>query len=68
MKLSTIYAALMAMLVILTHLSFVAHGEPAALQTALGDLEVGGQWIYGDLQQGIAAAKESGNPLFVLFR
>jgi hypothetical protein len=38
------------------------------LQTALQDLEVGSDWIYGDLEQGTALAKETGKPLFVLFR
>jgi hypothetical protein len=34
----------------------------------LEDLEVGGGWLYGDLEAGIAQAKESGQALFVLFR
>ena len=60
----------MAMLILcLTSLNhLVAQEEPAGLQTNLKDLEVGGEWIYDDLNQGIALAKESGKPLFVLFR
>ena len=42
--------------------------SPTDLQTNLEDLEVGGDWMYGDLDKGIALAKESGKPLFVLFR
>ena len=42
-----------------------AQPEKTALQT---DLEVGGQWSYGDLEKGVTLALESGKPLFVLFR
>ena len=40
----------------------------SALQQDLKDVEVGSGWLYGDLDAGIARAKESGQPLFVLFR
>ena len=56
------------MFIILTHFYFVTQADSAPLQTTLDDLEVGGDWIYDDLEQGIALAKESGKPLFVLFR
>lgn len=45
-----------------------AQPEETALQTDLDDLEVGGQWSYGDLEKGVTLALESGKPLFVLFR
>ncbi len=38
------------------------------LQLELEDVEIGGGWIYGDLDEGFAQAKETGQPLFVLFR
>ena len=45
-----------------------AQGDVTDLQTNLGDVEIGGQWIYGNFEQGIERALESGKPLFVLFR
>jgi small neutral amino acid transporter SnatA (MarC family) len=38
------------------------------LQLELEDVEIGGGWLYGDLDAGFAQAKETGQPLFVLFR
>ena len=52
----------------LTFLNLVAQAETTALQTDLKDLEVSGDWLYGDLDKGIALAKDSGKPMFVLFR
>jgi hypothetical protein len=45
-----------------------AQQDATALQTDIGDLEVGGGWIYGDLEKGIEIATDNGKPLFVLFR
>ncbi|MBT3266415.1 hypothetical protein HN371_04630 [Candidatus Poribacteria bacterium] len=53
---------------ILTTVSVLGGAQFSALQTDLEDLEVGGGWLYGDLDAGVAQAKESGQPLFVLFR
>jgi len=53
---------------VLTAISTLSVAQFSALQTDLEDLEVGGGWLYGDLDGGIAQAKESGQPLFVLFR
>ncbi|MBT3270929.1 PDZ domain-containing protein [Candidatus Poribacteria bacterium] len=42
---------------------------PAQLiQEALEDTEVGAAWIYHDYDKAVAQAKETGKPLFVLFR
>jgi hypothetical protein len=47
---------------------FAQQAAPRDLQTALDDLEVGSDWIYGNLDEGITRAKQTGKPLFVLFR
>ena len=57
-----------ALALYLISLNLVAQQDAGDLQRNLEDLEVGSDWIYDDLQQGIAQAKESGKPLFVLFR
>ena len=63
------HAILMALSILcLTFLNLVVQADPTDLQTDLKDLEVGGDWLYGDLDKGIALAKDSGKPLFVLFR
>jgi len=61
-------AVLMAILTLSLMSHLFAQQGPVALQNDLGDLEIGDDWIYGDLEKGIALAKESGKPLFVLFR
>ena len=61
-------AVLMAILTLSLTSHLFAQQGPVALQNDLGDLEIGDDWIYGDLEKGIALAKESGKPLFVLFR
>ena len=38
------------------------------LKTALKDVEVRGDWVYDDLDAGLARAKKSGQPAFVVFR
>ena len=38
------------------------------LKTALKDVEVRGDWVYDDLDAGLALAKKSGKPAFVVFR
>ena len=38
------------------------------LRTALKDTEVVGDWIYDDLDAGIAEAKKSGKPMMIVFR
>ena len=46
-----------------------AEDQPANLQQTLGDLEqFGADWIYGDLDQAKAKAKELNAPIFALFR
>ena len=52
----------------LTAISVLSGAQFSALQVDLEDLEVGGGWLYGGLEAGIAQAKESGQALFVLFR
>ena len=49
-------------------LDLVAQEHPIDLQTELQDLFVSSQFLYDDLDKGIALANESGKPLFVLFR
>ena len=53
---------------LLISLNLFAQQNPINLQNDLGDLEVGGDWIYGDLEKGAALALENNKPLFVLFR
>jgi hypothetical protein len=53
---------------VLTAIGTLGGAQFSALQTDLQDVEVGSGWLYGDLRAGIAQAKESGQPLFVLFR
>ena len=38
------------------------------LKTALKDVEVRGDWVYDDLEAGLAQAKKAGKPAFVVFR
>ena len=38
------------------------------LRTALKDTETVGNWIYDDLDGGIAEAKKSGKPMMIVFR
>ena len=38
------------------------------LKTALKDAEVRGDWVYDDLDVGLAQAKKAGKPAFVVFR
>ena len=53
----------------LTPLNLTAQENPTMpLQMTLGDFDVSSDWIYDDLDRGIAQAKETGKPLFVLFR
>ncbi len=61
-------AVLMAILTLSLMSHLFAQQGLVALQNDLNDLEIGDDWIYGDLEKGIALAKESGKPLFVLFR
>ena len=68
MKRSAFHVISVIIFIVLTQIDLIVQAGPTALQTDLKDLEVGEQWIYGDLEKGIALAKESGKPLFVLFR
>ncbi len=61
-------AVLMAILTLSLMSHLFAQQDLVSLQNDLGDVEIGSDWIYGDLEKGIALAKESGKPLFVLFR
>ena len=38
------------------------------LKTALKDAEVRGDWVYDDLDAGLAQAKKAGKPAFVVLR
>ena len=38
------------------------------LRTALKDTELVGNWIYDDLDAGVAEAKKSGKPMMIVFR
>ena len=38
------------------------------LRTGLKDTEVVGNWIYDDLDAGVAEAKKSGKPMMIVFR
>ena len=38
------------------------------LRTALKDTEIVGNWIYDDLDAGVAEAKKSGKPMMIVFR
>ena len=38
------------------------------LRTALKDTELKGDWIYDDLDGGLADAKKSGKPMMIVFR
>ena len=38
------------------------------LRTALKDVEVRGDWVYDDLDAGLARAKAEGKPAFVVLR
>ena len=38
------------------------------LRVALKDTEVKGDWIYDDLAAGMAAAKNTGKPMMIVFR
>jgi hypothetical protein len=42
--------------------------DPAALQKALNDTEVKGNWNYNDIAAGFAEARKSGRPLLIVFR
>lgn len=53
---------------VLTAIGTLSGAQFSALQTDLEDVEVGGGWLYGDLASGMARARESAQPLFVLFR
>ena len=61
-------AVLMAILTLSLMSHLFAQQDLVSLQNDLGDVEIGGDWIYGELEKGITLAKESGKPLFVLFR
>ena len=41
---------------------------PNPLKDQLQDLEVKGDWIYNDLQAGLAEARKTGKPLLVVIR
>jgi hypothetical protein len=38
------------------------------LRKSLQDLELGGSWIYNDIEAGFAAARAAAKPLLVVFR
>jgi hypothetical protein len=38
------------------------------LRKKLGDAELSGNWVYDDMNAGIAQAKETGRPMMVVFR
>ena len=38
------------------------------LRIALKDYELGGKWIYDDIQKGFSEAQRTGKPLLVAFR
>ncbi|HYG74927.1 MAG TPA: hypothetical protein VEK08_07990 [Planctomycetota bacterium] len=42
--------------------------DPESLRKKLGDVELGGRWIYGDLNAGFAEAARTGKPLAVFLR
>ncbi len=43
-------------------------GDKERLRDALGDRSLVGDWVYDDLEAGIAQAKASGKPLMVVLR
>ena len=47
---------------------FATVASAQLIQEALEDTEVGAAWIYHDYDRAVAQAKETGKPLFVLFR
>ena len=55
------------LLLVLLPLNLVAQKSAVDLKTELQDIFVGSGWIYDNLEQGIALAKKTGKPLFVLF-
>ena len=54
----------------LTVLACLAAGpqDKDKLKAALKDVEVRGDWVYDDLDAGLAQAKKAGKPAFVVFR
>ncbi|MDA1191144.1 MAG: Trx7/PDZ domain-containing (seleno)protein [Candidatus Poribacteria bacterium] len=62
------YALMGAALLMVVWVAIAQKPSPMDVQTALNDLEVGENWIYNDLDKGVAMAKETGKPLFVLIR
>jgi len=48
--------------------SVMADTTKEDLRKGLQDLELGGSWIYDDVEAGFAAARAAGKPLLVVFR
>jgi hypothetical protein len=48
--------------------SAAAQSGKEDLRKELKDLELGGSWIYDDLEAGFAQARTAGKPLIVVFR
>jgi hypothetical protein len=42
--------------------------EKDKLKAALKDVEVKGDWVYDDLDAGLAQARKTGKPAFIVFR
>jgi len=49
-------------------LALLAPQDKEKLKAALKDTEVRGDWVYDDLAAGLAQAKKSGKPAFVVLR
>jgi hypothetical protein len=60
-----IYAAIVLGLFLLNQSAAV---DSDALKAKLKDTQVSDLWIYDDFEQAKARAKETGKPLFVVFR
>ena len=61
------FAALLVCLTVVG-LSVFASADGEDVKNALSDDQVGGKWIYDDIDAGFAKAKETGKPLLFVFR
>ena len=48
--------------------SAAAQSGKEDLRKGLKDMDLGGRWIYDDLEAGFAQARTTGKPLLVVFR
>ncbi len=61
-------AILMSLFLLLTVPLNAKEDRATAVRNDKKTVEGGGEWIYEDLEKGIAEARKTGKPLLVLFR